>query len=241
MNTPQVPTHPSPSRIKPRPRTSSERGFTLIELLVVIAIIAVLASLLLPALKGAMGRAKTSKSVANLRQIHGALLMHATENNGDYPYSYGNGLPTGGKYWYEVARIRLCPNLPTSNPDFTGTVLRSPNVEKDWPLGVVSYGYNEKFTYSQTASAKLTMLYKNTTTVMLADSQGNTQALTPRYTSAYGKLNARNGASREKALDGLAVAVFLDGHSELLSSERCKSLNEKPSIELNKDFWGVLQ
>ena len=73
---------------KPLPR----RAFTLIELLVVISIIALLISILLPALTSARRIALQSGCASNMRQVGIAASVYATEHKGVLPHNDGDGV-----------------------------------------------------------------------------------------------------------------------------------------------------
>ncbi len=141
------------------------KTFTLVELLIVIAIIAILASMLLPALDKARAKAKEISCVGNLKQLSMLVINYMDENGQWLPPSFNKVSITAGDsdsplFWYNAvsAGRKLMLGCPEAK-------------EKIMDYGYVHYGIaSDLFGNAYEASIKQTQIRYPSETILVGDS-----------------------------------------------------------------------
>jgi len=147
-------------------RLASRAAFTLIELLVVISIIAILASLALPSIAGALTKAQMNTALSNLRQVHlatqsAALDAFTTQDNtigwpGDVGISGGealSGMLIANGYLsdrdaakvFAAGGIKAATGVSDSIPEASIAFTFEDVVESD--PGTTVFAYTKNYTY----------------------------------------------------------------------------------------------
>ena len=135
--------------------------FTLIELLVVIAIIAILASMLLPALSQARLRARDALCISQQKQIGTALMIYTNDEDGVTPYAKAGQqqLNNGADVWGLGLLVKY-KYLPTQENDKGGDILYCPLSDNDKYYGK-NHGSNgwHRF-YNRVGESRISYLYR---------------------------------------------------------------------------------
>lgn len=199
-------------------------AFTLIELLVVVAIIAILASLLFPAIARAKDKGKTTKCANNERQMILATMMYE-EDQKYFPAAWPPPL------WY----MQLQPYVGKSATNRGGGVFICPSSfqKSSAGKGTREGGFWGYLAYAQNAhinSGTTTMSSKSIAdpenTIFFADTDGWDAALYPDGTPGnvcyrHSGGNERSaemdrGVAGQKGSKRRANAVFVAGHVDLI-------------------------
>lgn len=193
-------------------------------MLVVIAIIALLASLLVPAVNKAMGSAKTLENMSKLRSIGQAIRLYSMDHHERLPVRYGYSEQEHGRamHWQEqiveyVARDREGSTFDYQQTDlFTSTAVDVSH-GNHFGLNKFMFESNPEWNYY------LTEVPNPTQIVIVGEINRNSSTLDPEVEPAFD--GDSNTYYRISNPGGFGIYLFADLHVEKLRGNQGTSVN----------------
>jgi len=214
------------------------RGFTLVELLVVIGIIALLISILLPALSRAREGGNKVACLSNLKQLGNAMSMYCSDNKGYFPRSAASGQSADDWIFWDGRDVNDGPLVKYLGNTFVANHYRCPSDDAAASRAPFAYSYSmNEFMGGLIPPAsgadlhkriKITQVIRHTEKILLLDEASTTiddGCWAPqRYDPAAGAasrnlLSNRHDKSSENKNDpnaGKGNVLFVDFHADFI-------------------------
>lgn len=221
----------------PLPRTTSLGhrslgGFTLIEILAVIVVLAILAALLVPALRGMISRANEAKCVSNLKSISAASALYSADHNGNWPL---NSVDSNDRHIFSNYLIPYLDAIPSQQDgNLMNSPLICPATLKEDVYIVGSYGLG----YAQNGYAQNTDKAHYVKTRLAVDKVSSFM-LYMDFTGHYLTSSATFNRSQEilaKRHTGKLNIAYADGSVSPMPLEDVPPQNPK-TVEPASSFW----